>query len=141
MPTPTTCQPFKFILIVIDEHTLGAISPTLAIDRSTLAYSVAGPPPLPLRANVLHASILRGSHLSSHSQVYLSGRRVRLATQEDIVAYGYQASLPGEGFKDSNWYIWDAQQPGAAGEPVLLGSPAWPADAAQPLTVPSATTY
>lgn len=129
---PTTCQPFKFILVIIDEHTLGAISPLLAIEPCTLAYSVVGPPELPLWANVLHSSILRGGYLTNHSRVFLSGRRVRLATQQDIEAYGYQPSLPGEGFQDANWYTWDAQQPEAAGEPVFLGSEGWPAYAAEP---------
>ena len=56
-------------LVVVDEHTLGYITPGLNGIR------------------VLHASILRGSPYCDTSVIYEEGKKIRLASEQDFDDY------------------------------------------------------
>lgn len=81
----------KIQLVIIDEHTLGAIHP----DR-------------PQQAEILHGSILRGA--TSATPILTAGKKVRLASKEDFNAY--RVSFEGYS-KEPDIYDWDKweQQP------------------------------
>lgn len=74
-------------LVVINEHTLGYLIPNTDY------------------AGVLHASILKGaataSPLSAMNPIFLQGKNVRLASEQDFKDY----NISFDGYKNNNEYI------------------------------------